>query len=432
MIAVTTFALVTWAALAGVAGAATEARRVGFANVARDGEAGRAAIAKMRGVVVSSAKGEELAAGARAALEDPVDPAASDGAATLARARSLVTSARDALKRFEYDDALDQLRQADGALRGLLPSPEVAAELYEVNLLAGQVHAARGDEPRALESFRLAHRLDPERAKLDPARYRPQIVVLYDEARAGTPDAGAATVRVVTEPPGAIVWLDGRAAGMAPIDLAGLAPGEHYVGASLDGHAPRSERLTVQKGGRLEQSFLLARLPAEQRARSVRAGLLRAGLSAQEWARGADTLADVASVDLLVLVRDAASGAGIEAAVWDVRSAKLGAWVNVTDSGAALAASVPDATGQISVPLPQEVAGKVLLGDGDPGGPNGPGQRRADKPRWYRTWWGVSLLIGGGIIVTGAVLVLTAPDAPPQTSLLVDSGWNDEIVGLRW
>ena len=45
-----------------------------------------------------------------------------------------------------------------------------------------------------------------------------------------------------------------------------MAPGEHYVGATLAGHAARVERVTVKNGGRAEQSFLLARLPEEKRA----------------------------------------------------------------------------------------------------------------------------------------------------------------------
>src|SRR5262249_33163350 len=133
--------------------------------------------------------------------------------------------------------------------------------------------------------------------------------------------------------------------------------------------------------------------------------------------------ADVASVDVLVLVRDK-QGGGVEAAAWDVHAGKLGRWVGMGDGGVALAATLPapDAAA-IAVPPPREVAGR--LGNDDPSGKD---RRGEEKPRWSRTWWGVSLLIGGGVLITGVILAATAPGGgnnAPDSLIIHDPHWDD-------
>lgn len=382
----------------GVTAREAAARRVGFANVAHDGAAGQAAIAAVRAPVAEAGRLEDLGDGpARQALESPVDPSALPESVAVARARKLLAAAKDALTGFEYDAALDRLRQADATLRAVAPSPEVVAALADLNLLAGLVHAGRGDEARALEAFRLVRRLAPDRKALDPAAYRPAIVALYEQA--GRADGASGVVFVTTEPAGATVWVDGRAVGVAPVELPALGVGEHYLAATLDGHAPRVERVRVEAGRRLEQSFLLARLPPEERARAVRAALLRPGVVEADWAPAAATLADVASLDVLVMVRQRESG-GLEGAVYDVRAGALGAWVPLDDPKA-LVDSVPrPPSDPIAVPTPRDVARRTP--DGRPPPPPPPPPARP----WYRTFWGMSALIGGGVLAAAVVIAI--------------------------
>jgi hypothetical protein len=398
---------VTW-----VVPEAAWARRVGFVNAAKDGAAGLGTIEAQRRAVVAALGPDEVAPGpGRDALEAPLT-GGDDGAAVLGRAQSLVTTAKDAFKVLEYDGALDRLRQADSALRGLYPTPEVVALLADVNLLFGQIWLARKDETRALESFRVVHRLAPERQSLDEKLFRPQVLKAY--AQAEVQAQGKAAAVVTSEPPGAMIWVNGRVAGTTPLELSALPPGDHYLAASLDGHVTRSERLTLADGERREQAFLLARLPAEQRARAIRAGLVR---GSSDFDRAAADLADVASVDVLVVVRE--QGAGFEWAAYDLRTGKLGAWVDVSRGVPALVETVPRPTEErkIAVPKPDEVASKVPVGPGGPGGLIFP----VAEPKWYRTWWGTSLLIGGGLAAVGAILWATAPQSSDWP---VDTCWN--------
>jgi hypothetical protein len=402
------------------------ARRVGFANLAQDGAAGLAAIETLRAGVVAELGPDQVAPGpARDALEAPLTAADEADAAGLARAHQLMSDATAAFKSLEYDSAFDKLRQADSVLRGLTPLLDATAALAEVNLLLGQVQLGRKDEARALEAFRVARRLAPGLTALDPGKYRPQVVQLWDKA--ATPaEAGKTGVLVVTsEPPEAAVWVDGQPVGVTPLELPGVIAGEHYVGTFLAGHAPRMERVTIKADARVEQSVLLSRLPAEQRARSLRFALMRG--TDLPLKRAAALLADVASVDVLVLVRQAEGGA-LEAAAWDVRTATLGAWVPIADGGKALVATVARAaTTPIAVPRPDEVAKRVP--DKRPGDGRDPKDGGVKQPSWYRTWWGTGLIIGGSVLLVGAVVAATSPDgeALPPSWTITDPRWSDGV-----
>jgi hypothetical protein len=395
-------------------------KRVGFANVASDGAAGQTAIGAARTDLVKALGPDEVAPGpARDALEAPLATDADGDQATLERARTLIAQARDAYRSFDYDAAFDKLRQADASLRGLYPSGEVVAALVDTNVLMGQVWAARKDEAQAIASFRLARRLAPEQASLDPAKYRPQIVELYDKA--GASQKGSGKVAITTDPPGAMVWIDGQQAGPAPIEIA-VGAGDHYLGATLDGHVPRTERIAVVDGGRSDQTFLLERLPAEQRARAIRQRLLRRTADA-DWQRGAADLADVASVDVLVILRtataaDGTPGTSLEWAAFSLDTGKLGPFVPVEGGAKGLVDTLPKPK-IIKVPRPDELAKQV---------PIGPATQPILSPKhekWYRTWWGTSLLISGGLVLLGGVLYAASPSGP-SGPFTVKPCWVDQ------
>jgi hypothetical protein len=380
---------------AGRAGAAPP--RVGYANVSVD-PAAEKAIDDLRAAVRDEKRFDELSDGiARAALEEPVDPADSPEANAVRRAATPLRAARDAYDAFEYDRALDELRVADSQLRSVAPTPEVIQALAEVNLLTGLVHVGRQDELKALVAFRLVRTLDPTRTSLDKKMYRPLIVQIYERAQPVDQSRGSGTVSIATEPSGATVWLDGKNLGTTPASLPGIEPGEHYLAVSLDGHAPRHEKIRVGADKPVELSLLLSRLPAEDRAAQVRTALLRPAVTELEWKKGAAALADSASVDLLILVRDA-DGGGLEGAVYDARRRTLGAWKPAGDPQAVVA-TLPHPEITLAVPAKAVDTHQRPIVEED----------RGERTPWYSTPWGTATIIGGTVLVTAAVIFLAAP-----------------------
>lgn len=386
-------------------GAAGGEPRIGFANAARDGAAGRAAIDAIRQGVVAKSGYRDLGEGpARETLEEPIS---SDGGAgaVLARAAERMAAAKEAYASFELNGALDALHQAESLLGGVRPSAETVALLAELNLLRGLVRIAGQEADRAVEAFALVYRLTPERRGLDPGVHRPQVVTLYGRAVDAVEQAPRGRLRVVTEPPGTVVWIDGRPAGEAPLEVE-LGAGEHYVVATLPGHAPRTERVPIAAGETSSLELLVPRLPAEARARSVRAQVASGELEPERAAR---TLADLASVDALVLVRQRDDGS-LEAAVWDARSGRLSAFGPATVERVVAALPPPPRRVPLSLTVGEQGSGRGLPPGDSP-------TRDEERPGWYGTWWGTAAIVGVTVVTVGLVWALSSSDEPVSYSV---------------
>ena len=115
------------------------------------------------------------------------------------------------------------------ALRALDQAAAEGADLEKVQLLRAQCFAAQQDFGRAEEAFALALEANPE-SSLDPARVDPSVVKVLDGLRART--KGVVVVR--STPPGALISLDGKDVGAAPVDLPTVI-GRHKVEAKWPG-----------------------------------------------------------------------------------------------------------------------------------------------------------------------------------------------------
>jgi hypothetical protein len=70
-------------------------------------------------------------------------------------------------------------------------------------------------------------------------------------------------LRIVSDPPGAVITVDGREAGVSPVTLAHLpVSARHQVTARLPGHAPVSERCAVKPGGLTTLTLICGRKTA--------------------------------------------------------------------------------------------------------------------------------------------------------------------------
>ena len=127
----------------------------------------------------------------------------------------------------------------------------------------------------------------------------------------------------MTDPAGAAVWIDGRRAGTAPL-AATLEVGVHYVAAVAEGSLPRLEKPLLRAGEDTRLSMLLSRSSPEERARQARADLLAGRVG---WDRGPAVLAASASLDLVVVVRDAPTMPRAQAAIYDARTGALGPFI---------------------------------------------------------------------------------------------------------
>lgn len=379
-------------------------RRIAFVNVARDPARVQNTIEHLRPFILKGGEWVDLGEGpARQSLEGPLDPDTSATSEAVTRATALLSRTREAFAQFEYDTALAELRQTEVLLRGLAPHPAVVGALAEMNLLEGLVRLGQGDADLALEAFRVVRRLAPDRSALDAGTYRPQVVLLYEQA--GKMAEHVAHLLVTSEPAGGTVWVDGQNVGTAPVSLPRVASGAHYVAVVLEGHVPRGEKIRLEPRAEVSLPLLLSRLPAEDQARSVRVNLLDSGLAKDDWRRLATRLCDAVSVDVLVLFRQR-EDQGIEHAVYESKNGSLSDWTEPREGEAFVAAlprSSPASLLLTRVLDPSEQGMRPPLAGDDTG----------HAPRWYRTWWGTAAIASAVVLATGLVLLSTAAERDP-------------------
>jgi hypothetical protein len=360
------------------AGSATAGRRAALVNVAPDGAPAAAELDRLRAQVAARGVAPLPAGPLRTALEGPVDRRSS-----LAAARAFLVDAEQAAARFAPDEAAALVARAEAAALDddAAGEPDIATALADVVLRRASLAADAGDEGKALGELRLLRRLDPGR-RLDPAVHRPRLIELFARAE---PTEASAELRISSDPPGAVVWLDGRQLGSTPQAIA-PAPGPHLLALVAPGRRPHRERIALSPGATSERSIALGRTAPERSAAIAHLRLAQEGS-----APAAGALAALLGVDALVLVRPRAGG--VEVAVYDHRRGRLGRFRPASASDA-LAGLAP--------------ADDRLFAARPP-----PPPRRAGT-RWYRTWWGISLLaVGAGSLATGAYFL--ASDRSPES-----------------
>jgi hypothetical protein len=145
------------------------------------------------------------------------------------RVREEIDEGWRAYLRVQFDFAQSRLAVARTDAEGLVALPGGAALYADAALKLGAVLAHIGRAQESQELIALAIALDPDRP-ITLAEFSPDVVAAFDAARSLTPPLQH--VRVAVEPPGAIVSIDGKEVGHAPIE-AEVPRGQHVVVAQL-------------------------------------------------------------------------------------------------------------------------------------------------------------------------------------------------------
>jgi len=157
---------------------------------------------------------EDAVAEARAALAAGAVPI--ETMPRFRRVRDLVEEGWRAYTRVAVEVAAQRLAAARTAAEALVALPG-GAELYaDAALRLGAVLGHLGRKAEAQAVLALALALDPERA-ITIAEFSPDVVEAVDAARAAP--VALKQVRITTRPAGALVRIDGKDVGRAPLDV---------------------------------------------------------------------------------------------------------------------------------------------------------------------------------------------------------------------
>ncbi len=102
------------------------------------------------------------------------------------------------------------------------------------------------DEDEQAESYFSAYiSMNPGKTPDDPA-FSDEIISAFDDAKNDMKDAGKGSVRVQCNEDGALVFIDGKIAGMTPVILRGISSGKHYYRIHKNGFRDAGGKVTVR------------------------------------------------------------------------------------------------------------------------------------------------------------------------------------------
>ncbi len=383
-------ALAILLAMAQAPPAAAAPRRVAVLNAARDGSAGARAARDLRDRMEGEPELSPLPPGDLSRALEGELPAGSPADRAIAEARTHLESAAAAMARFDHPQSRRALSRAEAALLSQPPAPAIMALLAEVSFETGLVHLREQNRGLALDSFRLVHRLVPDSAPLDPARFPPDVVKAFDAAR--RPPAGTAHLVVSSTFDGALVYLDGERIGATPL-AKDIDAGPHVLVAAAPGYVARGSHVDAAPDDRISLDLDLARLSLAERALATRLKALEGtGPDRAAVRSAARNVAVIAGVDA-VLVVTGGDTAALAAAVYQRAGDRL-SFARPVDR------TIGELLGLV-VPAPMPARSDLLLGLGT-----------GEPPAWYQRPWGILSIGGAAVLTVVGVVVLTSLSQP--------------------
>ncbi len=141
------------------------------------------------------------------------------------RVREQIDEGWRAYHRVQLDFAASRLAAARTDAEAIVALPGGAVLYADASLRLGAVLGQLGRAPESHDAIALALTLDPERP-ITNAEFSPEVISTVDAVRALTQPAHQ--VRIASEPPDAVLSIDGKDVGRTPLSVE-LALGQHVV-----------------------------------------------------------------------------------------------------------------------------------------------------------------------------------------------------------
>lgn len=162
----------------------------------------------------------------------------------LSAGRASFTDGKKAYENLDLDGAATAFQDATTHLVKGLPAMEDPTPLVRAFVFLGATDFLAGKRDAAQQAFTRALLVDPD-FKPNTAIFSPPIVQAYEGAKWEISAQPKGTLSVVSHPAHALVWIDGRFHGVAPVTLEKLPIGPHFVVTRMRGYLPRVSEAEV-------------------------------------------------------------------------------------------------------------------------------------------------------------------------------------------
>ncbi len=383
------------------------------ASTARADGTGVIAVSSGDRVATSAAMTEAMAGRARRIVGDAVGEARKavaagalpvDALAKFKRVRELVEEGWRAYLRVAVEVAAQRLTTARTEAEALVAVPGGAEVYADASLRLGIVLAHLGRKQEANLVFALALALDPERP-ITKAEFAPDVVDAIEAVRATPPVLEK--LRIVTSPAGALVRVDNRELGRAPIEVE-VPRGQHVIIARVSRSRPSVQGVLVDNGATGPSTITTVLEPDLELVRLADgAEPLLSGLDEAAQQGLVDATLRYADLDEVIIIAETTRRGGPTLLVQRCAGlpARCSAVVDIGFAEGGLAAAARSAweavrTGEL------RYKPSVL---GERAGRSGPKRCEACRSPWL--WGGVGVALVAGAVIT--VIAASGSKPPP-------------------
>jgi hypothetical protein len=311
------------------------------------------------------------------------------------QAKTAMTEGNALLKEGKPIEAVPRLTEAVAAYEEVLAFVK-KEQLARAMLALGVAHAASRQPKRALAVFQGLLTWRP-RFAYDPDTYDPAHLPLFERARAIASKSKRGSVELVTDPPGAQAYVDGKKEGETPIVVFGLPVGAHYATYKRQGYIKAAQKVIVSPTEQTRFTLSLRQsdkyLILKQSIEASRAALGQAQASADMV-----SLRSVLFVDQVVFATLGYVDAGrvsVQAYLYDLRSKQRLNYVVKTVELQRLGAELAE--------LGQNLYLNARLDGALEAPPEAPPPPPPKRSRFYATWWFWSAIaVGAAAIAVGS------------------------------
>lgn len=148
------------------------------------------------------------------------------------------------IKNQEFEKAIKPLKDAIQILEKNILYLEDTATLTDAYLALSVAYFGTGMEDEGETYIRKCVRLDPYK-EINPEQYPPLYLRIYDGIRKQTFQLPRGSIRVNSNPSGAIIFVDGKQVGTTPALLKEAIKGEHYIRVERSGETPYYKTVNV-------------------------------------------------------------------------------------------------------------------------------------------------------------------------------------------
>ena len=149
---------------------------------------------------------------------------------------------------YNHDEAIEKFQSALKYFEKNLDKAVDMKFLSEIIFYLGASHKQLDEDKRAETYFANYISINPD-GQPDESKFSSEIISAFNDVKKSKSKAFKGAVRVSSNPDGALVFIDGKIAGVTPVILRGITEGKHYYRIHKNGYRDAGGTVEV-KGGR--------------------------------------------------------------------------------------------------------------------------------------------------------------------------------------